>query len=765
LEVAVGSLLRSRRFWLAVQGLAGVAALVVAVAGVAIRWDPQPPSSLAVRCLAPGGDQVLVTLEGDGASATITREPDGDIVVGEERCLGTNLRRVDRIRSVGRGGAQSVTIDLAGGPFAPGATVEGDGSDEVEFEVALGAGDDLLSIRGNEGPDALSFGTTGINLDTTEGTGDADVTLDGVETVAVRSSDGDDRITGMGDLGAGEPFALPLEVDGGLGDDEVVGGAVGDRLVGSVESDALDGAGGDDEVIGDEGQDRMGGGEGDDVLDAGTDDDVVVGGPGDDREQGGDGNDTFRQEAADGADRLEGGPGLDRADYRTRVARVRVTLDGSADDGEVGEEDDVGPDVENVTGGKGDDLLAGGTVANRLEGGGGDDVLRGGGADDVLSGGPGTDVADFADASGPVRADLATGRALDDRGGRDRLEDVEDLSGGSASDTLTGDGGPNEVRGLGGADRLAGGGGDDVLEGRGGDDRLAGDDGVDLLRGAQGDDALTGGPGEDEADYREARAGVTVDLAAGDARDDGTGGSDSVAEVEAVAGSPFSDTLRGDGAPNRLAGGGGADVLSGRGGDDELSGGQGRDSADYRAADAGVDVDLAAGRAEDDGDGGLDVLVEIEGIAGGPGNDVLAGDGRGNELIGGGGRDLVAGRGGADALAGGDGVDTVTYEDAPTGVSLSLNRATATDDGTGATDRLVGFERVSGGLFDDALLGDGFSNTLLGGGGDDRIAAGGGVDRLAGGVGADDLDGGDGRDTCTGGEGADDFARCEVTTQ
>src|SRR5918999_1688679 len=466
-EVGVRSLLRSRRFWLAVQGLAGVAALVVAVAGVAVRWEPRAQTSLAVRCLAPGGDQILVTLEGDGASATITREPDGDIVVGEERCLGTNLRRVDRIRAVGRGGAQSVTIDLAGGPFAPGATVEGDGSDEVEFEVALGAGEDLLSIRGNEGPDALSFGTTGINLDTTESTGDADVALDGVETVAVRSSDGDDRITGMGDLGAGEPFALPLEVDGGLGDDEVVGGDVGDRL--------------------------------------------------------------------------EGGPGLDRADYRTRVARVRVTLDGSADDGEVGEEDDVGPDVENVIGGKGDDLLAGGTVANRLEGGGGDDVLRGGGADDVLSGGPGTDVADFADASGPVRADLATGRARDDRGGRDRLEDVEDLSGGSASDTLTGDGGPNEVRGLGGADRLAGGGGDDVLEGRGGDDRLAGDDGVDLLRGAQGDDALTGGPGEDEADYREARAGVTVDLAAGDARDDGTGGSDSVAEVEAVAGSPFSD--------------------------------------------------------------------------------------------------------------------------------------------------------------------------------------------------------------------------------
>jgi Ca2+-binding RTX toxin-like protein len=763
--VAVRSLLRSRRFWIAVQGLAGVAVLVVAVAGVAVRWEPGAQTSLAVRCLAPGGDQILVTLEGDGASATIAREPDGDIVVGGERCLGTNLRRVDRIRAVGRGGDQSVTIDLAGGPFAPGATVEGDGSDEVEFEVTLGPGDDLLSIRGAEGPDAVGLGTAGINLDTTESSGDPDVALDGVEEVAVQLGGGDDRLTGSEDLGTGEPVELPLEVDGGLGDDEVVGGALGDRLVGSLESDVLDGAGGDDEVIGDDGRDRVGGGDGDDLLDAGGDDDVVAGGPGDDRERGGDGDDAFRQEAADGADRLEGGPGLDRADYRTRVSRVRVTLDGAADDGEVGEEDDVGPDVENVAGGAGDDLLAGGTVANRLEGGDGDDVLRGGGAGDVLSGGPGTDVADYADASGPVRADLASGRALDDRGGRDRLEGVEDLIGGSASDTLAGDGGPNELRGLGGVDGLAGTGGDDVLEGGGGDDRLAGGDGVDVLRGGEGDDTLTGGPGEDEADYREVRAGVTVNLAAGEAREDGAGGSDSVAEVEAVAGSPFSDTLRGDQAPNRLAGGGGDDLLSGRGGDDQLSGGPGRDEADYRAADGGIDVDLAAGRAEDDGDGGLDVLVEIEGVAGGPGDDVLNGDGRPNELVGGGGRDLVAGRGGADSLAGGDGVDTVTYEDAPAGVSVSLTRATSTDDGTGAADRLASFERAVGGLFDDALRGDGFSNSLLGGGGDDRIAAGGGLDRLAGGVGADDLDGGDGRDTCTGGEGADDFAGCEVTTQ
>lgn len=759
---AVRSMLRSRRFWVWMQGLAGLAAFVLSVTGVAMRRAPSPPDTVAVRCLVPGGVRAVVTVEGDGAGVTVAGEPDGDLLVAGERCVGASLRRLDLIRLIGGAGAQSVTLDLSASPFAPGGTPEGTGSDEVEIEVTLGSGEDRLAVRGSDGPDAVALGSAGINLNARESVGDADVTVEGVEAFAVSAGDSGDLVTGAGGAGAGEGFGPPVEIDGGLGDDELVGGASADRLLGSADHDVVVGGLGDDVLGGDLGDDELDGGNGDDRVDGGGGDDILVGGSGDDVELGGDGNDVDRQSPADGSDRIEGGVGRDAVAYRGRIARVRVSLDGAANDGEVGEEDDVAPDVETVVGGSGDDVLAGASGANGLSGGPGDDTLRGGSGDDLLSGGQGVDTADFSDAAGPVRADLARGAATDDLGGRDRLTGLEGLTGGSAGDVLIGDGASNQIRGLGGGDRLSGRGGDDALEGDRGDDRLAGDDGEDVLAGADGDDRLAGGEGQDEADFREAPGGVTVNLGTGDGEGDG---ADTVEDIEDVAGSAFGDTLRGDGEANRLGGGGGDDVLAGGGGDDELRGGPGRDTADYGAAGRGIEVDLAADTAADDGAGGRDSLPEIEDASGGAGNDVIAGDGRANGLSGGPGQDEIAGRGGADTLSGGDGLDTVTYEDAPAGVSVSLRGSRAAEDGTGTADTLVGFERIFGGSFDDAILGDGFANVLVGGDGRDRIAAGVGADRLVGGGGDDDLDGGEGLDTCSGGAGADRLDRCENEKQ
>jgi Ca2+-binding RTX toxin-like protein len=756
-------LFRGQRVWIWIQGAAAVGAFGAAVAGAAMVGIDEGEAETAIQCLVPGS-RVVVILRGDGTGATFTRQDDGDLVVGGERCFGANLGRLDLIRVLGGPGGQSVTLDLRAGSFSPGRVAEGDDSPEVEFEVSLGEAEDRLTILGDAGDEHISVGTGGLNLNAEEAVGDADVTLQDVESVAVRAGPGDDTVTAVGGAGVGEAFGSPIEVDGGLGDDELIGGTVGDRLVGSADEDLAVGGLGNDVLLGDLGDDELDGGNGDDLIDGGDGDDILIGGSGVDREVGGDGDDIDRQAPADGGDVFEGGEGMDLLSYRSRADPVMVTIGVGGDDGEAGEGDDIRGDVERVRGGSGDDVLTGDDGGNDLFGAEGDDRLAGAGGDDILRGGTGEDAASYVASPSRIRANLAQGRAFDDLGGRDRLEGLEGLIGGFGEDVLVGDGRTNAILGGPAADRLEGRGGGDELGGGRADDVLHGGDGADRLVGAQGDDELHGGPAVDTAGYEEAAAPVTVNLGAGEASD-GVGGSDTLVAIEAVRGSPLGDVLQGGGGHDLLSGGLGDDTLTGRGGDDELIGGVGGDTADYSGADRGIEVDLRDGRADDDGDGGADVLRRVEHITGGPRGDDIRGNGLDNQLAGGAGEDLVSGGGGGDQLSGGDGTDAVIYEEAPSGVTVNLRRTLVPDDGTGAQDTVLSFEDVIGSAFDDAIVGDSFANLLIGGDGDDRLAGGVGGDRLEGRAGDDQLDGSPGFDRCIGGQGTDVFDRCEIATQ
>ena len=150
-------------------------------------------------------------------------------------------------------------------------------------------------------------------------------------------------------------------------------------------------------------------------------------GPGPDAMTGGGAVDTFV--AGAGSDTYRGGGGQDIVDYSSRTAPLTVSLDGLANDGEAGEKDNVGSDVDVVIGGSagdaitgsggsndlyggpGDDLLHGGSGNDRLFGGtgtdnlggdGGNDTLDGGSGGDVLAGGSGTDTADYSSRSAPL---------------------------------------------------------------------------------------------------------------------------------------------------------------------------------------------------------------------------------------------------------------------------------------------------------------------------------------------------------------------------
>jgi hypothetical protein len=142
-------------------------------------------------------------------------------------------------------------------------------------------------------------------------------------------------------------------------------------------------------------------------FDGGPGDDTVLGGDADDVLAGGPGRDTFRLTpfgAADGADVVAGGDGIDEADYSLASPRVVVTLDDTANDGIDGDNDDVRSDVEDVTGTSGDDVIAGDADANQIAGGAGSDDLTGGGGFDALYGDDGVDLLRARDGN-PERVD------------------------------------------------------------------------------------------------------------------------------------------------------------------------------------------------------------------------------------------------------------------------------------------------------------------------------------------------------------------------
>jgi hypothetical protein len=168
--------------------------------------------------------------------------------------------------------------------------------------------------------------------------------------------------------------------------------------------------------------------------------------------------------------------------------------------------------------------------------------------------------------------------------------------------------------------------------------------------------------------------------------------------------------LVGNGNAGSLDGGGGNDTLDGGGGADDIHGGSGIDTVSYAGRSGPVKVDLAV--AGGNGEAGEnDSLFEIEAVAGGNGDDNIAGDDTVNILSGGPGNDVLTGRGADDQIFGGDGNDT--------------------ELGSGGADKL------SGGDGNDNLRGEADADTLNGDGGDDQLDGGAASDTLTGGPGKD----------------------------
>ena len=375
-----------------------------------------------------GNDRLL----GDTRN-TVFLDPEPDDLIG-----GAGIDTIDYSERSG-----NLTIDIPEPPpsqLSPppaandGEAGEGDRVYSSVENVDGGAGSD--AITGSSAVNVLSGGSDG--RDTLSGAG-ADDTLNGGNESAF-SAPGDT-------LNGGEGLDT---LNGGDDDDALNGGNAADTLNGGADDDTLNGDAGVDALNGGAGQDGLNGGDDGDTLNGDADRDTLNGGPGGDTLNAGGGS----------AETLNGDAG---ADSLSTGASTNSTLNGG-DDGDT---------LSSVGGG----AFGGGTT--QLNGGAGADTLTPGiGARDIAAGGDGTDVVSYAGRIGGVTVTIGNGPTFDDGqvgipAGDDRVEaDVENVTGGPAGDTLTGNDQANTLNGGAGPDTITGGDGADSLLGGTEDDHL-----------------------------------------------------------------------------------------------------------------------------------------------------------------------------------------------------------------------------------------------------------------------------------------------------
>lgn len=625
-----------------------------------------------------------------------------------------------------------------------------------------------------------------------EGTDLADVISTSSWGGEILGMGGDDTLTG----GAGEDYFY-----GGAGNDRMDGGA-GNRDTVNFSPDTagvtvtLDGANWVTAFVNSQATDvirnveDLNGGEGNDTLVGDTLGNWLEGDSGDDRLIGAGGDDlledSWREGDANGGGRdfLDGGAGFDLAAFFWQDVSTRVTLAGASTASVFfnGVAYDQVVNIEGVLGGYGDDTLVGDANANLLAGGSGNDVLDGkagndtlyagyqSGGIDTLVGGLGVDTASWGTDSRfgyffglgfnggtwePLRISLNGDTAATifmDGIASGTIRGVENLIGGEGNDTFTGDTLAN---------RLTGGAGDDTLNGGGG---------ADTLVGGYGNDTLNGGVGIDMMDYSVpppddsplfSPYGITVFLDGVNEVQVLVGGFfgeiDLIKNIENVRGSANQDLIVGDALVNRLFGLGGNDNLVGLGGNDFLDGGAGVDNVYFDDKTQAVVLTLNGATQVFASVGGVneDTILNVENVYGGSGNDVLTGDAKANLLYGADGADTLSGGGGADYLDGGAGVDTldggagqdrVDYSTGTDGstnfdsvvVTLQGSTSVAVKVGGSTVDNIKSIENIRGGSGADTLTGDGQVNVLDGGAGADILKGGLGNDVLIGGFDSDE---------------------------
>jgi Ca2+-binding RTX toxin-like protein len=412
-------------------------------------------------------------------------------------------------------------------------------------------------------------------------------------------------INGVVSTGGSLQIRVAALVDGDAGDDVIVGGNLGNDLLGSAGNDTLVGGTLDDWLYGGAGSDRLfagaaawqfsdgdaaatanalavSGGNGN-LLDGGAGDDVLYGSSGSDWLYGGDGVDLLHGGA--GGDIIEGGAGNDSG----ASGEARLFGGGGTDQYLFGYGDGVDvafdeADNAAVPGATGD------TIYKRI-----DDINRGfmprnwagGGAYEIDGSVRGGEDA-VAFATGITFQDILLKRSGTQAApGHDLIIELTAINPTTGLRTTTGDqlilkdwfeptrrvewlrfANGDDVRIADLTSFIAGSSGNDIIIGSHYDDFIVGGEGNDTIRGLLGDDFGFGGPGRD--------------FVAGDEDNDWVSGG---ADNDEVIGGLGNDTVFGDGGNDDLYGSAGQDTLAGGRGDDYIAGGADNDVFRYSRGD------------------------------------------------------------------------------------------------------------------------------------------------------------------------------------
>ena len=371
-----------------------------------------------------------------------------------------------------------------------------------------------------------------------------------------------------------------------------------------------------------------------------------------------------------GTDTITAGAGADTILYT--VGDGVDTIDGQGDSDTLAVSGTTGDDTINVlvVGGLGGSIFSieGMTPTNvenyTLDG------LANGTAGDTLS---------YASTAGLVLVNLATGSAT----GFTSIAGIENVTGGSAFDTLTGDTGNNRLDGGALNDALAGGAGDDtyIVDHAGDAVTEAADQGTDTVQSS-----------------------VTHTLTANVENLTLTGG-DSISGF----GNDLANTIIGNSAANTLDGGIGADTMTGGDGNDTYVVDNASDVV-IEAAGLGTGTDTVQSSISY----GLGANVENLTLTGSDNIDGT-GNGDGNTITGNSGNNVLTGGAGADTLVGNGGTDTAQYTAAITAsmVAIGAGQFVVTTGGAEGTDTLSGMEVIDGaGTSNILLVGNGGFATI-----------------------------------------------------
>ena len=640
--------------------------------------------------------------------------------------------------------------------------------------AATHAGDTLVFATPPVGPVDIDLGGTDDDLD---------LTIPGNGHVNITAGDGDNHIT----VGGGDNH-----ITVGVGNNEIVTGDGNNEIeTGNGNNNVTTGRGNDTVTTGG-GSDTIHTGDGDDVVHAGGGDDAIVGGHGG-------GNDLY-----------DGGSGVNTVEYSSATHSITVDLNeinrsgapiiggvlataALPADTPVGyaQGQDIGVDVlinvQNATGGSGDDTIIGNSFNNILNGGIGADSLTGGAGNDTYVVDSIGDVVTEAAGQGVDTVIASTHYRLAENVENLTLTGSADLQayGNSDANTLTGNAGNDLLNGEGGADTMLGGAGNDVyfvenisdqalenpgegidtvlsmahfrlsenvealvlqgsadLQGYGnsGDNLLYGNAGANLLDGGAGADFMFGGAGNDVYFVDNAADGVFENAGEGTDVVLSTAHFRLSENVEALVLQGNADLQGyGNSDANVLFGNAGNNILNGEGGADAMVGGAGNDiyfvdnAGDSVFENAGEGTDAVFSMAHFRLSENVETLV-LQGSA-----DLQGyGNSDANKIYGNTGSNLLNGEGGADIMLGGAGNDVYFVDNIGDRVIENLNDGTdavfSTIDYTltANVETLVlqGSDNLSG-------TGNASSNSIHGNAGDNQLNGGAGADVLIGNAGDD----------------------------